>query len=163
MDIKEFVRNLDTDKMYFVNFRRAGTWATIYNNRLIFSDGSGDTVDNDIFLFEDGRTFIYDAEEAYCYANCNEDNQIYPVVNKMPELKDGMFVKCDFEFWDDNADYNYTNCAVIIKNCTYLVFSDGYKAYVADVLEDDRIITIYGDNVACFNDCIENNIIWRRE
>lgn len=157
MEIREFVRNLDTDKVYFVNFRGAGTWATIYNNRLIFADGSGNTVDRDIMLFDDDRVFIYDAEKAYCYANCNEDNQIYPVVNKMPELKDGMFVRCDFtDIGDDCYD------GVIIKNCRYIVFPDGEYGCLDDVIEDNELLAIYDDYVYCFNLCEEERIIWRR-
>lgn len=155
MGIKEFVKTLNPNKVYYVNFKYADTWATIYSNMLIFEDGSYNTIDKDICLF-DNDTIIYNGDEAGEFECCKLSNQIYPDPNPMPELEDGMFVKCRYNY--DNEEGYEDYIGFVFKGT--VIFQSG--KFSMHAIKENRIIEIYNSIVRCFNQCTDYNIAWRK-
>lgn len=145
MGIREFIKTLDPNKVYYAHFKDTDTWASIYQNRLIFADGSGNTMDKNIMFFDDNTT-IYDAEKAHCYQYCNENNQIYPDPNPMSELKNGTFIRDDRNLLGVVFDNK-----IVYQNGTHCTDAEGCKKH---------IVAIY--QAYCFNQCVDYNIIWRK-
>lgn len=76
----------------------------------------------------------------------------------MPELETGMFVKLvDKTNWRDNtvAYVDYQNNRVIAKEGWYEKLSN------RDEWQYLKIVEVFSKNVCCFNQCVDNRVIWR--
>lgn len=149
MKIKEFVKTLDRNTVYYIHFNM-GDWGIIFNNILFLDDGSYDILDECGYL--EDEDIIYDGSSAEGFECCAENNQVYPN-NSMPELEVGMFIECD------NA--HGKNLGVVVNN-NRTVFQNGTWASDTSWC-NEHITKIFSDNVMCFNTCTENNVIWRRK
>lgn len=155
MKIKEFVKTLDRDTVYYIHFNM-GDWGIIFNNILFLDDGSYDILDECSYL--EDEDIIYDGSSAEGFEFCTENNQVYPN-NPMPELKVGMFIECDNTYGNSLGK----SLGVVIDN-NKTVFQNGMWASGTNSSWYNKHITkIFGDNVVCFNGCTENNVIWRRK
>ena len=76
----------------------------------------------------------------------------------MPELETGMFVKlADRTNWKDNsvAYVDYQNNRLISKEGWYEKLSN------IDKWQYLRIVEVFSKNVCCFDQCVDNRVIWR--
>lgn len=76
----------------------------------------------------------------------------------MPELETGMFIKlADRTNWRDNtvAYVDYQNNRIIAKEGWYEKLSN------RDEWQYLRIVEVFSKSVCCFNQCVDNRVIWR--
>lgn len=153
MGIKEFIKTLDPNKVYYIKFgdKDNTDWAMIINNKLVFNDGSFRNIDEHSYV-EDTATIYSPEQNNYGLGYKKEgipSNQIYPDPNPMPELENGMFIKIDW----------YGNCLGIVLNNS-IIYNNGKYSELKYVLP--YIVAVYGKAVRCFNQCVDYNIIWRK-
>lgn len=76
----------------------------------------------------------------------------------MPELETGMFIRlADKTDWRDNtvAYVDYQNNRIIAKEGWYEKLSD------RDEWQYLEIVEVFSKSVCCFNQCVDNRVIWR--
>lgn len=142
-----------------VDFSEPGFWIDGYQNnglsckkQYVVSDKIGNSYTTDFEI-----QYIIRLDE---HGNVAERlfNRERDMEKPMPELETGMFIKlADKTNWRDNtvAYVDYQNNRIIAKEGWYEKLSN------RDEWQYLRIVEVFSKSVCCFNQCVDNRVIWR--
>lgn len=135
-------------------------WLNTYKNNNLCCKDQDINVDDVVYATDFEIQYIIRLDE---HGNVVErlfdrERDMKPEPEPMPELETGMFVKfADKANWEDNtvAYVDHQNNRLIAKEGWFEALSR------KDEWQYLRIVEVFSKNVCCFDQCVDNRVIWR--